>query len=173
MTAAEQGNLPAPFTGFVGRRREIDEIRRLPDTRRLVTITGMGGVGKTRLALEVAAAARAAFPDGVWLVDLAPVNGPSAVTAVASQRAAGTRPRRPARTGPARRLPGRTAGPARPRQLRTPHRPLRRARHHAPGRRPRTAHPRHVMDVQVMRLRAEIGRDRIETVRGFGYKLRG
>ncbi|MFD8081456.1 ATP-binding protein [Kitasatospora sp. NPDC059722] len=84
MIAAEQGNLPAPFTGFVGRHREIDEIRRLLDTRRLVTLTGMGGVGKTRLALEVSATVRAAFPDGVWLVDLAPVNGASAVAAVAS-----------------------------------------------------------------------------------------
>ncbi|MFC5661673.1 ATP-binding protein [Kitasatospora misakiensis] len=84
MIADALGNLPAPFTGFVGRRQEIDEIRRLLDTRRLVTLTGMGGVGKTRLALEVSTAARTAFPDGVWLVDLAPVSGPSAVAAVAS-----------------------------------------------------------------------------------------
>ncbi|WP_063774729.1 winged helix-turn-helix domain-containing protein [Kitasatospora azatica] len=84
MTATERGNLPAAFTGFVGRQHEIAEIRRLLCTRRFVTLTGMGGVGKTRLALEVAAAARDAFPDGVWLVDLAPVSGPSAVTATAS-----------------------------------------------------------------------------------------
>ncbi|WP_030241830.1 hypothetical protein [Streptomyces sp. NRRL S-350] len=72
MSSAEQGNLPVPLTGFAGRRREIDGIRSLLDTRRLVTLTGMGGVGKTRLALEVSADARESFPDGVWLVDLAP-----------------------------------------------------------------------------------------------------
>ncbi|WP_405820252.1 ATP-binding protein [Streptomyces sp. NBC_01390] len=84
MTAVEHGNLPTPLTTFVGRRHEIAEIRRLLRTRRLVTLTGMGGVGKTRLALEVSAAARESFPDGVWLVDLAPVSGPSAVTARAA-----------------------------------------------------------------------------------------
>ncbi|WP_254389970.1 response regulator [Streptomyces sp. AC550_RSS872] len=78
---AECGNLPASFTSFVGRRQEAAEIRCLLGVRRLVTLTGMGGVGKTRLALEVAAASREAFADGVWLVDLAPVSDPSAVAA--------------------------------------------------------------------------------------------
>ncbi|MER5548592.1 LuxR C-terminal-related transcriptional regulator [Streptomyces sp. NPDC002589] len=72
------GNLPAALTGFVGRRREIDEIRRLLGAGRLLTLTGVGGVGKTRLALEVAEASRKAFPDGVWLVDLGAVGDPSA-----------------------------------------------------------------------------------------------
>ncbi|GAA3796736.1 hypothetical protein GCM10022403_033310 [Streptomyces coacervatus] len=81
---AECGNLPAAFTSFVGRRLETAEIRRLLCVRRLVTLTGMGGVGKTRLALEVAAASREAFADGVWLVDLAPVSDPSAVAATAA-----------------------------------------------------------------------------------------
>ncbi|WP_369171543.1 response regulator [Streptomyces sp. R28] len=84
MVIAECGNLPAPFTSFVGRRQETAEIRRLLCIRRLVTIIGMGGVGKTRLALEVAAASREAFADGVWLVDLAPVSDPSAVAAAAA-----------------------------------------------------------------------------------------
>ncbi|WP_328842704.1 ATP-binding protein [Streptomyces sp. NBC_00258] len=73
------GNLPASFTTFVGRRREAAEARRLLGTGRLVTLTGAGGIGKTRLALEVATASRKAFPDGVWLVDLSPVNDPAEV----------------------------------------------------------------------------------------------
>ncbi|WNZ13576.1 response regulator [Streptomyces sp. 11x1] len=81
---AECGNLPAPFTSFVGRLQETAEIRRLLCVRRLVTLTGMGGAGKTRLALEVAAASREAFADGVWLVDLALVSDPSAVAAAAA-----------------------------------------------------------------------------------------
>ncbi|MFF4256541.1 response regulator [Streptomyces sp. NPDC001663] len=81
---AECGNLPAAITSFVGRREETAEIRRLLCIRRLVTLTGMGGVGKTRLALEVAGSAREVFADGVWLVDLAPVSDPSAVAATAA-----------------------------------------------------------------------------------------
>ncbi|MDX3452088.1 LuxR C-terminal-related transcriptional regulator [Streptomyces sp. ME02-8801-2C] len=76
--------LPAAFTSFVGRRHEIAEIRRLLGAKRLLTLTGVGGVGKTRLALEAAAAARRAFPDGTWLVDLAPVQEPSAVAPAAA-----------------------------------------------------------------------------------------
>ncbi len=73
------GNLPAPLTSFVGRRHELAEIGRLLAVRRLLTLTGVGGVGKTRLAIQAAAAARPANPDGVWLVDLAPVRDPAAV----------------------------------------------------------------------------------------------
>ncbi|MCX4759675.1 LuxR C-terminal-related transcriptional regulator [Streptomyces sp. NBC_01275] len=73
------GNLPVALTSFVGRQQEHSEVRRLLGRARLVTLTGMGGVGKTRLATEVAAASRKAFADGVWLVDLAPVQQPSAV----------------------------------------------------------------------------------------------
>ncbi|QFR03094.1 AAA family ATPase [Streptomyces phaeolivaceus] len=83
---SEAGNLPVALTSFVGRRRDLADVRRLLGTTRLLTLVGMGGVGKTRLALEVAAASRKAFPDGVWLVDLAPVRDPSTVadaTAVA------------------------------------------------------------------------------------------
>jgi predicted ATPase/DNA-binding CsgD family transcriptional regulator len=66
------------LTGFVGRRREVAEVRRLLGSNRLVTVTGVGGVGKTRLALEVAARIPG-LPDGVWLVDLAAVTDPELV----------------------------------------------------------------------------------------------
>jgi predicted ATPase/DNA-binding CsgD family transcriptional regulator len=65
------GNLPAETTSFVGRRREISEAKRLLSTSRLLTLTGAGGVGKTRLALRLTAQVRRVFADGVWLVDLA------------------------------------------------------------------------------------------------------
>ena len=64
------GNLPAELTSFVGRRGEVAEVRRLLSGSRLVTLTGVGGVGKTRLALRAAAGLRRAFGDGVWLVQL-------------------------------------------------------------------------------------------------------
>src|SRR5262249_45578927 len=64
------GNLPAGLTSFVGRRGELTEIRRLLAGSRLVTLTGIGGVGKARLALRAAAGLRRAFSDGVWLVQL-------------------------------------------------------------------------------------------------------
>jgi predicted ATPase/DNA-binding CsgD family transcriptional regulator len=67
------GNVPVAVTSFVGRRREIVEVRRLLAGARLVTLTGVGGVGKTRLALEVAHQSARGFPDGVWLVELAGV----------------------------------------------------------------------------------------------------
>jgi non-specific serine/threonine protein kinase len=72
-------NLPAQLTSFVGRRREIDEIRRLFETSRLLTLTGAGGCGKTRLALQVASELLNAFPEGVWIVDLAPLANPDLV----------------------------------------------------------------------------------------------
>lgn len=63
------GNLPLDLTSFVGRRREVAETRRLLGASRLVTLTGIGGVGKTRLALRVAADSQRMFEDGVWFVE--------------------------------------------------------------------------------------------------------
>ncbi|MGW2255856.1 ATP-binding protein [Kitasatospora sp. NPDC001660] len=70
------GNLPADLTSFVGRRRELDGVRRSLSSARLVTLTGVGGVGKTRLALRAAAELRPEFPDGVWVLELAALTEP-------------------------------------------------------------------------------------------------
>ncbi|GGN19510.1 helix-turn-helix transcriptional regulator [Streptomyces fuscichromogenes] len=78
-TSRAADTLPTALPSFVGRQEDTAEVRRLLGRARLLTLTGVGGVGKTRLALEVAQGARAAFPDGVWLVDLAPVRQASAV----------------------------------------------------------------------------------------------
>ncbi len=69
--------LPAALSTFVGRRQERTDLVGLLDTSRLVTLCGSPGVGKTRLALEVAAAVVHRHPDGVWLVELAPVAEPA------------------------------------------------------------------------------------------------
>jgi predicted ATPase/DNA-binding CsgD family transcriptional regulator len=79
------GNLPSPLTSFVGRRHELAEIRRRLGRSRLVTLTGAGGVGKTRLAMEVARESRRGFADGAWFADLAPVStGAQVAQAVAT-----------------------------------------------------------------------------------------
>jgi predicted ATPase/DNA-binding SARP family transcriptional activator len=71
---AAKHNLPAPMTGFVGREREMVEVKRALAMTRLLTLTGAGGAGKTRLSLEVARDLAGAYPeDGVWLVELAPL----------------------------------------------------------------------------------------------------
>src|SRR5215831_11419778 len=71
LAARPRTNIPAMLTGLVGRTAAVTELRALLDERRLVTLTGPGGVGKTRLALAAAAPSADAFPDGVWLVELA------------------------------------------------------------------------------------------------------
>lgn len=78
-------NLPIQLTSFIGREREMTDVRRLLATTRLLTLQGVGGVGKTRLAIQVAASLIEEFSHGVWLVDLAPLSDPAlAVQAVAS-----------------------------------------------------------------------------------------
>ena len=72
-------NLPAELTSFVGRRRELSEVKRLLTTTRLLTLTDSGGAGKTRLALRAAAEMARGFPDGVWLVSLASIEDPQLV----------------------------------------------------------------------------------------------
>ena len=81
-------HLPAQLTSFVGRDAEMNEVRELLADNRLVTLTGAGGVGKTRLAIQVAAQLAGEFSGGVWYVDLAPVTDPDLV-AVTVARALG------------------------------------------------------------------------------------
>jgi transcriptional regulator with XRE-family HTH domain len=75
-------NLPLQLTSFVGREQELAEIRRLLGSTRLLTLTGTGGTGKTRLALQVAAGLQGHYPQGVWLAELAPLADPLAVPGV-------------------------------------------------------------------------------------------
>jgi predicted ATPase/DNA-binding CsgD family transcriptional regulator len=74
------GNLPAEATSFVGRRRELGEIRKKLTAARLVSLVGPGGVGKTRLALRIAADLGRGFADGAWLVELAEIRDGALVT---------------------------------------------------------------------------------------------
>ena len=67
-------NVPARVSSFVGRAREIDEVKRLLARNRLVTLVGIGGVGKTRVALQVAGEVIERYPDGVWVVELASIS---------------------------------------------------------------------------------------------------
>src|ERR1700760_4355198 len=79
------GNLRFATSSFIGRESELDEVQAAVKTHRLVTLTGVGGVGKTRLALEVAGRLVDEFPDGVWVFELASVTDPAALPdAVAS-----------------------------------------------------------------------------------------
>src|SRR5258708_13815043 len=71
--ATRRTNLPAQLSSFVGREQELAEVRRLLDSTRLLCLTGPGGIGKTRLAIETANEVANNHLDGVWLVDLAPV----------------------------------------------------------------------------------------------------
>ena len=82
-------NLPRPLTSLVGRQDALAALSEFVTRARLVTLTGPGGVGKTRLALAAAAARLADFPDGVWLVDLAPATGADRVVAAAALALAG------------------------------------------------------------------------------------
>jgi predicted ATPase/DNA-binding CsgD family transcriptional regulator len=76
------GNLPAEVTSFVGRRRELAEIRKRLATSRMVSLVGPGGVGKTRLGLRIATDLARGFADGAWFVELAEVRDPSHLTNV-------------------------------------------------------------------------------------------
>ena len=83
-------NIPLSLSTFVGREREMVEVERALAMTRLLTLTGVGGSGKTRLALEVAGELAGTYPDGAWLVELAPLSNPEllpqAVTTVLGMR---------------------------------------------------------------------------------------
>lgn len=100
-------NLPRQLTSFIGRDREMAEVKRLLSTAYLVTLTGTGGAGKTRLALQVSADLVDKYPDGVWFVELAPLSDPALVEkAVASALDVPEQPGRHLHETLARALPG-------------------------------------------------------------------
>ncbi len=80
-----KGNLPAQLTGFVGRQKELNQIKRLIQETRLLTLTGPGGSGKTRLALEAAAILAPNITAGTWLVELAALTSPHLVVQQVAQ----------------------------------------------------------------------------------------
>ena len=135
-----RNNLPVQVSSFIGREAELSEVGRLIAASRLLTLTGSGGAGKTRLALQVAAGLLDGSGDGVWFVDLAPLqDGELVAVAVANVLGipvtrAGQRPTRCVDALRAAQPPG-AAG-----QLRAPHRRVRRA-----GGRPAPGLPEHVL----------------------------
>ena len=78
-------NLPQQVTSFIGREKEIETVKTLLDKTRLLTLTGSGGAGKTRLSLQVAADVLENYPDGAWLVELAPLADPALVAQTVAQ----------------------------------------------------------------------------------------
>lgn len=78
-------NLPLQRTTFVGRENDVAEVKDLLDRHHLLTLVGSGGVGKTRLAIQVGADLLDRYPDGVWFVDLAPIDNPELVASVVAQ----------------------------------------------------------------------------------------
>ena len=78
-------NLPIQLTSFIGRERELAVVEQLVSTSRLVTLTGAGGCGKTRLAIQIANTISKNFADGVWLVDFVPLREPSLVPQYVAQ----------------------------------------------------------------------------------------
>jgi class 3 adenylate cyclase len=82
---ARPNNLPVQLTHLIGREQDVDELKALITTHRLVTLFGSGGVGKTRLALQVVAELIDHYPDGVWFADLAPISDPELVASVVAR----------------------------------------------------------------------------------------
>jgi hypothetical protein len=94
----QAGNLPLPVSSFIGRARELERIAAMLGDARVMTLTGVGGVGKTRLALQAAGEAQPRFGDGPWLCELAPARDLAGVTeAVAAVFSVAARARRSTR----------------------------------------------------------------------------
>ena len=126
-------NLPVQLTPLIGRETDVVTLGQLVSDERLVTLTGSGGVGKTRLALAVVAELLDQFPGGVWFVELASVADPAGVgSAVSGRDGSAPGPRAATRRATDRRA-DRGTNAARPRQLRAPPGALRRAHGRALG----------------------------------------
>ena len=85
LAVPSNNNLPEPITRFIGRESELADLRQLLTNNRLVTLTGSGGCGKSRLSLRVAADSTDQFPEGAWLVELAPLSDPDLVARTISK----------------------------------------------------------------------------------------
>lgn len=85
VASVHPNNVPARVSSFVGRACETDEVKRLLAQNRLVTLVGIGGVGKTRIALQAAGEVLGRYPDGVWVVDLASIADPELVPICVAQ----------------------------------------------------------------------------------------
>ena len=134
-------NLPEQLSSFVGRTRELAELRDLFTRTRLLTLTGPGGVGKTRLALQLAADLLEQYPQGVWLVELARLTDPTLVPQAVATVLGLQETRGPAarwRAGGGAACPALAAGAG---QLRALGRGLRRAGRDPAARLPAAAHP--------------------------------
>jgi predicted ATPase/DNA-binding winged helix-turn-helix (wHTH) protein len=83
--AVHRHNLPQPLTRFIGREQQISELKALLGRSRLLTLTGSGGCGKTRLAMQLAADLTGAYPDGIWLVEYAALADPALVPQAVAQ----------------------------------------------------------------------------------------
>ena len=149
---ARRGNLPAQLTSFVGRDEELNRVAKLLDEARLVTLTGPGGTGKTRLAIEAAARLADQAPDGIWFVPLAPVRDALDVPQAVLSALGIAEATRACRLGlahragaarPADRRAGQPAARAGAGQLRAPDRRGGRTGRPGTGRRPGRAHPGH------------------------------
>ena len=81
----ESNDLPVVRTAFIGRERDLADVIALLDYHALVTLLAFGGVGKTRLALQVGTELLYRYPDGVWFVDFAPIADPELVSSVTAQ----------------------------------------------------------------------------------------
>jgi non-specific serine/threonine protein kinase len=81
----KSNNLPIAHTAFIGREQDVAEVKELLERHRLATLVGSGGVGKTRLAVQVGSELLDAYPDGVWFADLAPIADPELVSSVIAQ----------------------------------------------------------------------------------------
>ena len=115
---ATPNNLPTRLTTFLGRDAEIEAIGLLLADHRLLTLTGPGGTGKTRLSLEVAGRVMRHYPDGVWFVELATITDPDLVPSTIAQTLGLSGAGRPDANRARHRPPGCATRADRPRQLR-------------------------------------------------------
>lgn len=76
---ARQNNLPSSLSKFIGRRKEIEDIKKLFSNLRLISLTGMGGTGKTRLAIQLVSEMIDEFENGVWIIELSPITDPDLI----------------------------------------------------------------------------------------------